>query len=99
MLHFSCDACGQPVKDERFVARVEVYPAFDPDEITEADLDADNMQQVAELIEEMEANGTTYVDEAVPRQFRFDLCPACQKKFVKDPLGREFFRRVNFSNN
>ena len=85
MLHFSCDACGQPVTEERFVARVEVYPAFDPDEITEADLDADNMQQVAELIQEMEENGTTWVDNAVPllpRDFSYGATNHSQQNLV-----------------
>ena len=99
MLHYSCDMCGQPLDEERFVARVEVYPAFDPDELTEADLDADHMQQVADLLNDIEAGIAQPPDECEPRQFRFDLCPRCHTMYLKDPLGREKQRRLNFSEN
>ena len=98
MLHFSCDLCGQPLKDDRFVARVEVYPAFDPDELGEDDLDADHMQQVADLIQQMQ-DGAGHMDDCASRQFRFDLCHDCHAKFLKDPLGRDNARRLNFSEN
>lgn len=98
MLHFSCDLCGQPLNDHRYVVKLEVFPAFDPDEITEADLDADHLQEVAESIHEMEVSGTD-VDDCSTKSFRFDLCPRCQAKFTKDPLGRDALRRLNFSKN
>lgn len=88
MLHFSCDLCGQQLKDDRYVARIEVYPAFDPDEITEADLEADQMQQVAEMIAHMEATGENLIEDCEARKLRFDLCPNCRKRYLKDPLGR-----------
>lgn len=98
MLHFSCDLCGQQLKDDRYVARIDVYPAFDPDEITEDDLDVDNMQQVAQMIEHMEATGENLIEDCEPRKMRFDLCPGCRKRFLKDPLGGSR-SRLNFSEN
>ena len=44
MLHHTCDLCGQRIDDGRFIIRLEVFPAFDPEEITEADLDQDNLE-------------------------------------------------------
>jgi hypothetical protein len=30
---------------------------------------------------------------------RFDLCPDCRRKFVKNPLGREVAKAFGFSSN
>lgn len=99
MLHFSCDLCGRQLGDRRFVVKVEVYPAFDADEIDEEDLDIDHLQELADAIAEMEAGGDVPVEECASQRMRFDLCPHCHRKFVKDPLGRESLRRLNFSEN
>lgn len=99
MLHFSCDLCGQQLGDRRFVAKLEVYPAFDPEDFDEDDLDADHLQELSEVIQEMEATGKSEIEDCSSKGFRFDLCPACHRKFVKDPLGREALRRLNFSKN
>ncbi len=98
MLHFTCDLCGMKLGDERFVARVEVYPAFDPEEIDEDDLDADHLEQVADALAEMESNGET-LDECGHQEFRYDLCPKCHEKYRTDPLARHIPRRLNFSDN
>lgn len=98
MLHFSCDLCGKPVTDERFVVRMEVYPAFDPEEIEEADLDADHLQDVAHIINDMEVNGQR-PEDVDSKQLRYDLCSNCRSQFVKDPLGKRRTNRLNFSQN
>jgi len=33
------------------------------------------------------------------KKMRFDLCPACFRKFVNDPLGRESTAKFDFSPN
>lgn len=98
MLHFSCDLCSRPLDEQRFVVRLESYPAFDPERLEEADLDHDHLQEVADVLDhggaldgDLEANGA--------KVFRFDLCPQCYCRFLKDPLGREAVRRLKFSNN
>jgi hypothetical protein len=98
MLHFSCDLCGCPLDEQRFVVRLESYPAFDPDRLEAADLDHDHLQEVADVLDSgctdssaLEADGA--------KVFRFDLCPQCHRKFLKDPLGREAVRRLKFSKN
>jgi hypothetical protein len=100
MLHFTCDLCGQQLGDQRFVVRLEVYPAFDPEELDEADLDVDHLQAVSEMIHEMESTGSqSDEDDCGPKEFRFDLCPDCQQRYARDPLGRDAMRRLNFSEN
>ncbi|REJ72611.1 MAG: hypothetical protein DWQ29_20650 [Planctomycetota bacterium] len=99
MLHYTCDSCGRSIESERYVARVEVAPAFDPEDLTEEDLDDDHLEQVAESLLELESTGDFVLDECEPRKFRFDLCPRCWKKYLADPLGRDAARRLNFSKN
>ncbi|MEX0704465.1 MAG: hypothetical protein WD069_20355 [Planctomycetales bacterium] len=99
MLHFSCDLCGRQLGDRRFVVKMEVFPAFDADEIGDEDLDVDHLQEIADAIAEMEATGKVPLDDCGTKHLRFDLCPHCHRKFAKDPLGRESLRRLNFSEN
>lgn len=99
MLHFSCDLCGQALNDRRYVVKLEVYPAFDPEAITEEDLDADHLEEVAHLLSEDPDAEPSDLNAGCAKAFRFDLCPACHAKFAKDPLGREALRRLNFSEN
>lgn len=99
MLHFSCDLCGQRMGDRRFVVKLEVFAAFDAEQINEEDLDVDNLQEVAEMIQEMEITGNSNSDDCSSKHFRFDLCTKCHRRFVNDPLGREALRRLNFSEN
>ncbi|MCY2967639.1 MAG: hypothetical protein NT069_29090 [Planctomycetota bacterium] len=98
MLHFSCDSCGQPLDDQRFVVRLEVFPAFEPAEVSEADLDVDHLQEIAAELTELEFSGDE-LEELHSQTFRYDLCPRCHSQYVKDPLRRDALRRLNFSEN
>ena len=99
MLHFTCDLCGQQLGDRRYVVRLEIYPAFDPEEIEEEDLDADHLQEISEMIQEMETTGNREDDDCAPKEFRYDLCPDCQHRYARDPLSRDAMRRLSFSKN
>ncbi len=100
MRHFTCDVCDRPLGSaERFVAKLEIEPAFDPDEVTEADLDADHLQEMARLIADIERTGIEPEDVCETRKFSFDLCQECRTRLVRDPLGRCAAQRLNFSQN
>ena len=66
----------------------------------EADLDEDHMEAVSQLLREMEDN-LDDLDGVEPAQhhFRYDLCPECRKKFVRDPLGKDAAQKFDFSEN
>jgi hypothetical protein len=103
MLHITCDLCGKemlPGEDHRYVVKLEVYAAHDPAEITEADLDEDHMEAVSQMLREMEEDDVADSELAPAyKKFRYDLCPECQKKFVRDPLGKEAAQKFDFSEN
>ncbi len=68
-------------------------------ELTDEDLEADHVEEMARMLCEMEeADGEP---EFVPvcKKMRFDLCLACYRKFVNDPLGRENASKFDFSPN
>ena len=103
MLHVTCDLCGKELllgDDHRYVVKMEVFAAHDPAEITEADLDDDHMEAVSQLLRDMDDN-LADPDEVAPpyKNFRYDLCPECHKKFVRDPLSKDASQKFDFSEN
>jgi hypothetical protein len=102
MIHYTCDMCSKPLladEDTRYVVKVEVYAAYDPLEITDADLAEDKSEEVQELLEQMADMDAEQLEDQVHKTFRFDLCPACQARYVQDPLSRGASRRLPFGNN
>jgi len=102
MIHFTCDLCRReldPENDLRFVVKMEVYAAFDPIEGDEVDPDRDHLQEIHEIIERMDDASSDDVGDDVYQQFRFDLCPECRQRFVKNPLGRNRAEQFDFSEN
>lgn len=103
MLHFTCDHCGKELRSDdhdRYVVKIEVYAPRDPAEITEEDLEQDHMEAVSQLIQDMEDNLADPQDvEPRRHHLRFDLCPNCRNKFLRDPLSREAAQKFDFSEN
>jgi hypothetical protein len=98
MLHFSCDLCGKDllaVADNRYVVKMEVYAAHDPAELIEEDLDADHLEEISQIL--ADENGDCEPAPAY-KKLRYDLCSACHKRFLADPLGREA-QKFDFSEN
>ena len=66
----------------------------------EPDDDRDHLLELHEILERMEdADDHPPIDDDVYRKQRFDLCPECYRKFVKNPLGRELASPLGFSKN
>jgi hypothetical protein len=101
MIHITCDLCGKHLQDgaERHVVKIEVFTAHDPAPLTEDDLDADHMEEVSQLLEEMAELGESDDAEPASHALCYDLCPGCRKRFLRDPLGREAAAKFDFSEN
>lgn len=103
MIRYSCDLCKREIdaeEDLRYVVKMEVYAAFDPaasDE--EDDDDRDHLQEIQDILERLEDTESDQICDEVYQQLRFDLCPECRKKFIKNPLARETTRVFGFSQN
>ena len=72
-----------------------MYAAHDPTELTDADLDVDHMEEVSQMLS---AEADDAPDGLAPafKQFRYDLCPDCHAKFLRDPLNKEVRAEVRF---
>jgi CRISPR/Cas system-associated protein Cas7 (RAMP superfamily) len=85
----SCDACGAGLLIEsevRYLVKIEVYAAYDPLELTGQDLSRDHRANMAQLIESMKGMDPRELEDQVYKKFQFDLCPVCQREYLKDPL-------------
>ena len=69
------------------MVKIAAYAGFDPNEITEDDLDDDHMEAVSQLLRREEAEGGSSSDLDAPafKGFRFDLCPDCHSPVPQGP--------------
>jgi hypothetical protein len=91
MITHICDRCGRPIEQGRlrYIARIEVISAADPFEITLEDLLRDTRREMDALLQQCEQLSEEELMRDVYVKFEFDLCRACQKAFVADPLSFE----------
>ena len=102
MIRYSCDLCKReldPQDDLRYVVKVEVYAAFDPAAVDNDDEDRDHLEEIQDILERLEDVASDEIGDDVYQQLRFDLCPECRKKFLKNPLGRKTAKAFRFSSN
>ena len=88
----SCDRCGKALlidEEVRYVVRIEVKAAYDPLELTRDDMARDLRGEMEALIERMHGMSREEAADQVYREFRFDLCPPCQRNYLKGPLRGE----------
>jgi hypothetical protein len=102
MIRYSCDLCKRELDSEvdlRYVVKIEVYAAYDPEAINEDENDRDHLQEIQDILECLEDADDDLIGNDVYQQLRFDLCPECRKKFLQNPLGRETAKAFGFSSN
>jgi hypothetical protein len=104
MIRYSCDLCKRdidPDQDLRYVVKVEICASFDPTFAGPEDDDRDHLQEIQDVLERLEDAQSDQVGDDVYQQLRFDLCPECRKRFLKNPLGAEMVvaKAVGFSKN
>jgi hypothetical protein len=103
MIRYSCDLCKReldPQDDLRYVVKIELYAALDPevDDDREAG-DRDHLEEIQDILERLEDSSNSEIGDDVYQQLRFDLCPECRKRFLKNPLGPRTAKAFGFSSN
>jgi len=88
MRHYTCDICGLklPHGKLRYMAKIELYAAYDTLEIAREDLERNLDQELRELFERLKDVDPDQLLREVYASFKFDLCPSCHELYVKDPL-------------
>lgn len=87
----SCDRCGKALLIEenvRYEVKIEVKAAYDPLEVTIDDLEQDLNAEIRRLIDRMKEMDPQALEDQVYKAMAFDLCMACQKAYLADPLAR-----------
>jgi hypothetical protein len=86
-----CDACGDTLLVEsevRYVLDVRGYAAYDPIEISKSELEARDIEgEMRALLARAAEADAEELEADVHREFTFDLCPRCWRRFRRDPLA------------
>ena len=83
-----CDRCGQPIESEsvRYVAKIQVFAAYDPLELTFDDLNKDYKDEIKRILDQCHDLSEEELMRDVYIEFSFDLCYPCQRAYIKAPL-------------
>jgi hypothetical protein len=101
MIHYSCDRCQRPIDIEeelRYVVRIEVQASLGIDAKGDDD-DRDHLLEIHEILERADDQSDPLVSDEIYRRQRFDLCSDCYRAFVRDPLGHDHSKQLDFSQN
>lgn len=102
MIHFTCDICGKEMRGsdkDRFVLVMEIRPGESSFELTEEDIDQDNLAKVSDILQAAEATGEDPYEELSPIKTRHDVCSACKEKLLRNPFNCKPVAKVTFSDN
>ncbi|MFH0964686.1 MAG: hypothetical protein V2A58_11835 [Planctomycetota bacterium] len=86
-VHYACDLCRKTIPDgEHFVVKIEVMASAELAPVSEDDLARDHREEIRQLLDRMSDMDTRRLEDEVHREFRFDLCGACHREYLRDPL-------------
>lgn len=101
MIHYSCDRCKRaidPSHELRYVVRLEIEAAIE--HLTgDIEDDVDRLQELEEILESSDDDGSASLGDELFQRKRFDLCVRCYRHFCKNPLGKEKSTPFGFSQN
>ena len=88
MVVFRCDGCGKEMHKGtlRYTVDIDIRAAYDEIEISLLDLARDHRSELRALIERLRHREPSEIEEQVYKKLALDLCPACQKAFLQNPL-------------
>jgi len=88
MVHYTCDGCGATVgqTDLRYIVKIDARAAYGPLEIRLADLMRDHEAELRALVEQMKDRDPAELEDEIYKLFELDLCPACYRAYIRDPL-------------
>jgi len=88
MITYRCDGCGAALPEHalRYTVKIDVRAAYDELEVGLLDLVREHRQELIELIERLKDKDPQEIEETVYKCIRLDLCPSCQRAFIRAPL-------------
>ena len=88
MITYRCDGCGVELAQKalRYTVTIDVRAAYDQIEVGLADLMRDFRAELIQLIERLKDKPPQELEESVYKCIKLDLCPSCQRAFLRSPL-------------
>ncbi len=88
MITYHCDGCGRVIaqNDLRYTVDISVRAAYDKLEVGLSDLVRDHRAEILALIEQMKNKPIHELEESIYANIKLDLCPACQRAYLRSPL-------------
>lgn len=88
MIVHQCDGCGKDMHKGalRYTVTIDIRAAYDELEVHLADLVRDHRAEILALIEKLKHKDPQEIEESVYKNFKLDLCPSCQRAYIRDPL-------------
>jgi hypothetical protein len=102
MIHYSCDRCQRLIETDgemRYVVRFEIEAKMGENVFANQDEERDHLLELHEILERRDDENDSLVDDEVYSRKRFDLCSECYQAFLRNPLGRDIVKAVDFSQN
>jgi len=72
--------------DLRYTVKIDVRAAYDRLEVSLSDLIRDHRAEIKAIIDRMSHMEPRELEESVYKQFKLDLCPRCQRAYIRNPL-------------
>ncbi|RIK67515.1 MAG: hypothetical protein DCC65_06715 [Planctomycetota bacterium] len=90
MIRYRCDGCGLDLERDgsnHYIVRIEAFAAAGKLEFTRQDVERDHSEEIRKLIADIEKRSPDEIEDQVYRSFRYDLCPACHRRYIAAPLN------------
>ena len=83
-----CNRCGELIEEGalRYIAKIQVYAAYDPLNIDFEDTTRDHTNEIREILKRCQDLSEEELMQDVYVDFQFDLCRPCQRFYIKEPL-------------
>ncbi|MBX3396938.1 MAG: hypothetical protein KF841_16405 [Phycisphaerae bacterium] len=91
MIRYRCDGCDEDLARDgsnHFIVKIDAFAAAGKLEFTREELERDHAAEMKRLLEELASRSPDDIEDQVYRAMRYDLCPACHRRFLLDPLAR-----------
>ena len=90
MIRFRCDGCGLDLARDgsnHYIVRIEAFAAAGKLEFTEQDAQRDHQAEIRRVLAQLASRPPDEIEDQVYRALRYDLCPACHRRFLENPLA------------
>jgi len=90
MIRYRCDGCGVDLARDgsnHFIVKIDAFAAAGKLEFKAEDLERDHAAEIRRTLETLKRQSADEIEDQVYRHFRFDLCPACHRRFLVQPLA------------